>query len=183
MALKTFVKVASITNLTDARYCAGMGVDMLGFQAVQGQPNYIKPLAFQEIRGWITGPVIVAEVYGIQNEAELADILENYKPDYVEMGLKELSCFSALSLPLILSVEKQAYPENLAIQPAYLITEDTFEASIPLLARVQSLEDLKKLITNKHVTGIVLKGGAELKPGLKDFEVMNDVLEFLEEEG
>ena len=29
MPLKTFVKVGNITNLSDARYCAGMGVDML----------------------------------------------------------------------------------------------------------------------------------------------------------
>ena len=29
--LKTQVKVSSITNLSDARYCAGMGVDLLGF--------------------------------------------------------------------------------------------------------------------------------------------------------
>lgn len=182
MALKTFVKVASITNLTDARYCAGMGVDMLGFQAVQGQPNYITPSAFQEIRGWITGPVIVAEVYGIRDEAALADVLENYKPDYLEMGLEELSRFSSLSLPLILSVETRPHIENLAILPAYLISDKELDTTIPLLARVQSLEDLKSLITNKNITGIVLKGGTELKPGLKDFEVMNDVLEFLEEE-
>ena len=182
MALKTFVKVASITNLTDARYCAGMGVDMLGFQAIQGQQNYITPSAFQEIRGWIAGPVIVAEVYGIQNEAELADVLENYKPDYLEMGLEELSTFSALPLPLILSVDNRLHTETLPIRPAYLITDDEFDTTIPLLARVQSLEDLKTLITNKNIAGIVLKGGAELKPGLKDFEVMNDVLEFLEEE-
>ncbi len=31
MALKTIVKVGNITNLSDARYCAVMGVDMLGF--------------------------------------------------------------------------------------------------------------------------------------------------------
>jgi phosphoribosylanthranilate isomerase len=35
MPLKTFVKVGCITNLSDARYCAGMGVDMLGFRAVE----------------------------------------------------------------------------------------------------------------------------------------------------
>jgi phosphoribosylanthranilate isomerase len=98
------------------------------------------------------------------------------------MGLEELSRFSALPLPLILSVDNRLRTETLAIRPAYLITDNEFDATIPVLARVQSLEDLKTLITSKSITGIVLKGGAELKPGLKDFEVMNDVLEFLEEE-
>ena len=66
MPLKTFVKVGCITNLSDARYCAGMGVDMLGFRAVESQENYIKPSQFQEIRGWIAGPLVVAEVYGVE---------------------------------------------------------------------------------------------------------------------
>ena len=29
--LKTLIKVSNINNLSDARYCAGMGVEMLGF--------------------------------------------------------------------------------------------------------------------------------------------------------
>lgn len=31
MALKTFVKISGVNNLSDARYCAGMGVNQLGF--------------------------------------------------------------------------------------------------------------------------------------------------------
>lgn len=182
MALRTFVKVASITNLTDARYCAGMGVDMLGFRTVPGQENYIKPSEFQEIRGWITGPIIVAEIYGLKNAEELPEIIENYKPDFIEMGLNELSLFPSLPLPFLLSISQEDPWGNLSVQPAYLISKRPFEATIPLLIEIQSLEQLKREISNHDAKGIVLKGGAELKPGLKDFEVINDALEFLEME-
>ncbi|MFT7424854.1 MAG: phosphoribosylanthranilate isomerase, partial [Algoriphagus sp.] len=36
MALRTFVKINGITNLTDARYCSGMYVDLLGFTFEEG---------------------------------------------------------------------------------------------------------------------------------------------------
>jgi phosphoribosylanthranilate isomerase len=181
MPLKTFVKVGCITNLSDARYCAGMGVDMLGFSTVEGQENYIPPAQFQEIRGWISGPLIVAEAYGLSNPGDLAAILENYKPDYIELGLQELSLFTTLPLPLVLSVQQNDILEGLSVQPTYLLSKNPFKSSIPLLIEVQSKEDVTGLL-DTGVKGIVLKGGAELKPGLKNFEVMHDVLELLETE-
>ncbi len=32
MSLNTFVYIRDVDNLSDARYCAGMGVDMIGFR-------------------------------------------------------------------------------------------------------------------------------------------------------
>jgi phosphoribosylanthranilate isomerase len=183
MPLKTLVKVGSITNLTDARYCAGMEVDMLGFRAIPGQENYIQPAQFQEIRGWVNGPRIVAEIYGITNPDELNAILENYKPDYLEMSVEELSLFGGLPLPVLLSVENPIDAERLGIRPQYLIGKTFFKSAIPLLIEVHSTDVLPSLLENKDVSGIVLKGGIEQKPGLKDFEVLNDVLELLEIEG
>ena len=179
MPLKTFVKVGCITNLSDARYCAGMGVDMLGFRTVEGQENYIPPAQFQEIRGWISGPLVVAEAYGITNPADLTSILENYKPDYLEMGLQELSLFSTLPLPLVLSVQENDILDALPVEPAYLVSKHPFQTSIPLLVEIQSKDDVPGMLET-NVKGFVLKGGTELKPGLKDFEVMHDVLELLE---
>ena len=57
MALKTLVKVGKISNLSDAWYCAGMSVDMLGFTVIASQENYVSPELFREMRGWFYGPV------------------------------------------------------------------------------------------------------------------------------
>ena len=180
MPLKAFVKVGSITNLSDARYCAGMSVDMLGFRTIEGQENYIKPSLFQEIRGWISGPLVVAEVYGLTHADQLTTILENYKPDYLEMGVTELALFSTLPLPVILAVAAGEAKQTFPIVPAYLVSANPFNTSSPLLVKVQSKDELDSLLANPDVKGIVLKGGNELRPGLKEFELMNDVLEALE---
>ena len=49
MALSTIVKVGSIRNLSDARYCAGMMVDVLGFSINPNDKNYIKEEETQDI--------------------------------------------------------------------------------------------------------------------------------------
>ena len=76
MALKTKVKINRITNLTDARYCSGMYVDVLGFSLEEGSPHYVSPSQFQEITGWISGADYAAEFTGSDAytiERKLAD--------------------------------------------------------------------------------------------------------------
>ena len=58
MPLKTIVKVGSITNLSDARYCAGMGVEMLGFNVVAGHESFIDAKKYQETYEGNDRPVI-----------------------------------------------------------------------------------------------------------------------------
>lgn len=180
MALRTFVKVSNISNLSDARYCAGMGVDLLGFCAVEGQEHYVKPSHFQEIRGWVTGPKIVAEVYGLRDIGQIESILENYKPDYLEMGVTELSILSTFPVPVLLALKDGERLGSLPVTPAYLIGNKPIDSTIPFLIRLNSRDDLQTYLSNPGVTGIVLKGGVELKPGLKNTELINEVLEMLE---
>jgi phosphoribosylanthranilate isomerase len=179
MPLKTFVKAGNITNLSDARYCAGMGVDMVGFRVIEGQENYIRPSSFQEIRGWIAGPLVVAEIYGMNTSDELSAILENYKPDYLEMSEKELLLFHELPLPFLLAVQDNP---TTVLQPQYLISKSPFETDIPLLIQIQSKDEIDSLLANPAVKGFVLSGTSELKPGLKEYEMLAEVLELLETE-
>jgi phosphoribosylanthranilate isomerase len=55
------VKISNVTNLSDARYCAGMGVEMLGFSIDEDSPNYISPKKFEDICSWLAGVTLVAE--------------------------------------------------------------------------------------------------------------------------
>ena len=58
--LKTVVKISNVTNLSDARYCAGMGVEMLGFSIDEAAETYVDLKKFNDIRSWIAGVQIVA---------------------------------------------------------------------------------------------------------------------------
>jgi phosphoribosylanthranilate isomerase len=52
MALKTLVKASEVNNLSDARYCAGMGVEMLGFCLDENHPKFIELARLREISVW-----------------------------------------------------------------------------------------------------------------------------------
>jgi phosphoribosylanthranilate isomerase len=108
MPLRTLVKVGNISNLNDARYCSGMGVDMLGFSVIDGQRAYVNPKLFQEIRGWIPGPKIVAEIYGLKSPAEITDVIQNYVPDYLELSFSEYMSYNEyFTLPCIVAVRQE----------------------------------------------------------------------------
>ena len=76
MALTTIVKVGNITNLSDARYCAGMGVDMLGFCFEKKSEQYIDPESYKEIIGWISGPQLVGE-FDTNDETKILELKLN----------------------------------------------------------------------------------------------------------
>jgi phosphoribosylanthranilate isomerase len=187
MPLRTLVKVGCITNLSDARYCAGMGVDLLGFRVVEGDDDYISPKSFQEIRGWVSGPQIVAEVYGIKTIEELALITEQYKPDYLEVSASELFTIgAAITLPFILHLPSGESMPVTSIEPAYILIDDQadhLEKVVPdfdVLIQVTSVEGVRKVIDKTGIAGVALNGGTELRPGLKSFDELREILEYLE---
>ena len=185
MPLKTVVKVGNISNLSDARYCSGMGVDMLGFCVIEGQPHYISPKLFQEIRGWISGPKVVAQVYGLQSEDELQSIIKNYLPDYLELSAKEYERYhSILTLPCIVEISDKHVPSFEAKSPAYVIVSDVAQLNQdtpPALLKVDSGEDLLKTLESSQLKGVVLNGSPEIRPGFKDYGTLADILELLDE--
>jgi len=181
MPLKTFVKVGSITNLSDARYCAGMGADMLGFNTIEGKDHYLSPKQFQEIRGWVTGPKVVAEVSGVQSAAQLASIIENYQPDFLELGLAELPFLSGNIIPFILRTDGKLPEDNLTQQPDFVLAPSfQEEINYPLLIEVTSLAEAEQALKHSTIKGIALRGSAEISPGLKNYDELAEVLEFLD---
>jgi phosphoribosylanthranilate isomerase len=184
MPLKTFVKVGNISNLSDARYCAGMGVDLLGFKVIEGQDNYISPKMYQEIRGWVSGPKVVAEIYGINSSEVLRSILENYAPDYFELTLNEYRTYgSALSKPAIVKIQPGEIDQvsQQSQTPSYLISDHAFQTTIPILLRTSSKEQAIQALSEAKIFGVALEGTAEERPGFKDYSVLADVLELLDE--
>ena len=187
MALKTFVKVSNVTNLSDARYCAGMEVDMLGFVCVTGKPHFVPINLFQDIRGWITGPAIVAEIEGLAAE-ELSSIIENYKPDYLQVSY-QLAQKIVNDLPLIVRFESGIHWETLKNQKINfcILTAEQFKhhkqtipASIALIVEHIKDDSLSSFIDEK--IGIALSGSDEISPGFKDFDSLANILEQLEVE-
>ncbi|MCF0058821.1 hypothetical protein [Dyadobacter sp. CY356] len=202
------VKISNVTNLSDARYCAGMGVEMLGFSIDQDSPNYISPKKFEEICSWLAGVQLVAETSQTDPEL-LIKALADYPVHYVQVESPGLLTYlqSELSLPLILRVSVDTYDTSdiysilsrYGDSVAYFLLESdantpVTEEWIHVLSEISKeypiligfgLDDeitVNKLTETFPEIGIALRGSEEIRPGYKDFGSMMDILEALEEE-
>jgi phosphoribosylanthranilate isomerase len=190
MALKTFVKVGNISNLSDARYCAGMGVDLLGFTGIEGQPGYIQPKLYQDIHGWVAGPSTVLELYGLKDSDSVGKLLEDYRPDYIELSSIEIEFLpESISKPLIVRISSidelsklQAYKSKIRF---ILLDEKCAEiigdvnTFFPVILSLQSPSGIS-LVDTLPIKGVALTGSAEIRPGFKDYDGLAEVLEQLE---
>ena len=188
MPLKTVVKVGKITNLSDARYCSGMGVDMLGFSVSEKDPAFVSPKLFQEIRGWISGPKVVAEISGEESLGKLPTIIGDYAPDLLEMDIELFEKYaSGISLPVIVRIHgshPRLSPEK-DDRIAYVVAEisDIPENPLPYptLVKLSPHHNVRELTADKEVAGIALEGSSEVRPGYKDYDTLSDILDQLDE--
>jgi Phosphoribosylanthranilate isomerase len=190
--MRTKVKVGNITNLSDARYCAGMGVDWLGFQT-----HTIDPGTFKDITGWVSGPEFVVEL----GNDDTLEKFKTYGASWVELGIPHLSVLnqfegiSVLFRTTLLDYNKFK-SEIISHQSTihYLIlNESTGDASKDQQLFAEAQLHFKVLIgfgvndqsidsTWKNAEGFNLNGTEEIKPGLKDYSDLSAVLEKLEVE-
>jgi phosphoribosylanthranilate isomerase len=192
MPLKTLVKVGSITNLSDARYCAGMGVDMLGFAAVEDMDNHISQDLFQQIRGWVSGPQVVAEMYGLKKTTDIHAILQNYAPDMVEVTFETYQNLkSEIQLPFIVALSANEL-SNMAEhhkRVAYWLVDESSVGKLkgkvgpqPILFKSTEKDKIESALQAGTVKGVAINGSPELRPGFKDYDDLSEILDFLEEE-
>jgi phosphoribosylanthranilate isomerase len=207
MALSTFVIVNGINNLSDARYCAGMGVDFIGFNLEAQMPGSISVKDFKEISGWVSGVQSVGE-FTCSSAEEINAAADTFGIDLVQLNnLYLIDEIQEIKLPIIqrLPVNKdtieselidlmELYQEEVKF---FLINSDDFttidetnEAFLKDLARLYPLligfgiakENVRQILRNIQPDGIGLSGGTEIKPGFKDFDALQAIFEELEVE-
>lgn len=203
MNLKTFVKIGNITNLSDARYCAGMGVDILGFPLDPSSDESISAETFKEITEWISGIDLAGE-FGYASLEEIKyclvscdlQVIQIQNLDLVEsvVGLGKTVIFKSVieSQEDIAALKsKLSYLDELvkivllACEASDLYAElDDFirfyNGNLKLLKGYgideTDFDDMAKF------PGIELQGSPEERPGFKDYGRVMDILEELEEE-
>lgn len=112
------LKICGITNLADARYLAGAGVDYLGFRFNENDSGYIEPAQAGAIVNWLEGPMKVG-IFGEQPLDEINQIAQSTGIDFVQLsgGQSPEFCF-LIEKPVIktIHVSASASPEELAQQ-------------------------------------------------------------------
>ncbi|SDD50903.1 phosphoribosylanthranilate isomerase [Algoriphagus faecimaris] len=203
MALKTFVKVSGITNLSDARYCAGMQVDVLGFNLDKTSAKYVDPTVYSEITGWVSGPEFLGEFSSLNTEeiietiksyeglewvehADVATLIELVEKGYkgiLKIRLDELSHIEASLVHEIKNHEVvvHLFSEKESLSEKEVTAIQNIASQVPtLLGGSLTTEQFISLPERLKLKGISLEGGEEIKPGLKDFDELAEILESLE---
>jgi phosphoribosylanthranilate isomerase len=103
--LKTKVKASSITNLTDARYFAAMGVEWLGFNLNSRNAPVVPFENISEIEAWVEGVKIVVE-YGDEFWDKVLEGVQEVIPDIVQIG-GDYGVAEILELPPSVGVIKE----------------------------------------------------------------------------
>ncbi len=193
MGLKLSVKIGDVTNLSDARYAAGMGVDYIGFNINSSSANFVSPSIFKEITNWVSGVGIIGEIGDTEpaNKSEYPAFLSETTD---ASNLIEESVFRVDATQLSIDSVKNLLPKaGKAVFTIIELTTAQIESSSPELATLcadwpiyisaKFSEDLLEAVVEKiKPQGIEIKGGIEDQPGFKDYDGIADVLEWLEED-
>jgi len=184
--LITKVKVGKVTNLSEARYCAGMGVDLLSFPV-----SSIDPKTYQEITGWVAGPM-----FGLEVIKEDLEKLPQYNSDFIYASSDLIDQLPA-NKKLVVSVPSSGWSNEktrlIGAKDKILFLELTIpsidagtklvidEASkvFQVIVKAQGTTDLQAIL-KLSVAGISLEGSSETKVGLKEYPLA-EILEQLEE--
>lgn len=192
MSLKTRVKVGRVTNLSEARYCAGMGVDLLGFPA---GADGLKPEQYRQMIDWVAGPELVLEAHNSRID-DPAYITDNYPGHYIEIGSSQLAWLADKTLNFIVAIEAKEwvnlYGDLMGLGNVKFIellnaskqdasTVRAIGTTIPVLLNISNREDLADML-KLNTAGISLTGTDEEKPGIKNYSNLAEILESLEVE-
>ena len=208
MPLITSVLVRGINNLSDARYCAGMGADYLTFRLDPALPDHLDPALVQELSGWVAGVQLVGEFDNL-SIPEINTLAATCGLHYVLMHRRrtpeELAQLTVPALKLIKWIpdmlaedvetrfrDQQAHVAGfvLATAPSEGITTMQ-RAQLTQQARMYKLwlgtsfaapQPVRQFVEEVQPSGIVLEGGQEIKPGLRDFTELEAIFEQLEDE-
>lgn len=128
MALKLPVLVRGINNLSDARYCAGMGADGLIFTLDPTLPGAVDVATVKELAGWVSGVELIGEFtpavsYNTINEMATTCGLDRVLLHYDEATDAAFFEPSSLKLPVLVEVS-----------PGYIVDDYEHECLVESLA-------------------------------------------------
>lgn len=201
MALKTFVKISNVSNLSDARYCAGMGVDILGFNIDPTSAEKIEPEEFNEITEWVAGVAFAGEFHNAGLE-EIKQSIKAYPISYIEISNMELvEQVGLLGLPIVFKINVNSSETLASLKSTFSYLDELAALVVVKSENPELTKELDeylshhsgnvKLLKGYDVTpiagiekyaGLEMEATKEEKPGYKDYGEIMDVLEVLDED-
>jgi phosphoribosylanthranilate isomerase len=191
--LSKTVLVKNITNLSEARYCAGMGVEYLSFDLNPDSPDFLNKKAFEEIRNWLTGVKVLGQV-NVSDQGELQTLQNEYQLDGFVSGNEELLSPGRTDMFFEINVSDPFLEDKLNIYSplveSFILIVD--EADDQIITKMNQLASLFPVICGYDLdlsqigrisnTGFAFSGSKEERPGFNNYDQLMDKLESLETE-
>jgi phosphoribosylanthranilate isomerase len=207
MSLITPVLVRGINNLSDARYCAGMGAEYLTFRLDPALPGHLQPELVQELSGWVAGVQLVGEFDTLPVE-QINALAHSCRLDYVMLHRRrpaeELAGLAVPALKLIKWIPDMLYedvekrfrdqqhsvagfvlatvPEQLSTMQRTQLIQQARTYKLWLGTDFAPPSSIREFVEQVQPAGLVLEGGEEIKTGLRDFTELEAIFEQLEDE-
>lgn len=198
MSLVIPVKLSSVSNLSDARYGAGMGVQLMGFCMSPDNPHRISLEEFTAITGWLSGPAFVSEFDRGTALETIKSIAKEYETNWVEIhedalvnSLQDAGFQVILNMDLDQDLSISSTPDYILVYSKEDKSQEDHDLDrlkelnkkAPVLL-ASGLEAAKILAWHEasFLSGVAIAGGEEIRPGFKDFDELADILEALEAE-
>jgi phosphoribosylanthranilate isomerase len=211
MPVHVNLKLGEVNNLSDARYAAGAGAAYVGFALSPGRPQYTPPEKVMEITGWLQNIIPVAE-WEREPAEVISDTCRRLNMDHIQLNfcdpamteaLQEFSIIQNFILDdggtssfisnidhvqrfthyYMLSFQDAAAQDAYLSVPAHRLIIRDFCRDFPVFLNFHFNKDnLLPIIQDFLPYGINLKGGAEVKPGYKDFDALNELTYLLTDE-
>ena len=196
MTPKKFIKIRGVNNLSDARYCSGMMVNVIGFNLDANQKDGVNIDSFKAITKWIQGPKIAGEFDNMELELIRKylslidlDIIETCNPSFlaplIDTG-KEV--YLKINLDSLVN-EKALFNKIKEGQTANKIVVYSPEKSKneTLLINLLNYTKNEQIINGFNLDlsqidfwpSIEIMATPEDKPGYKDYGEVMDVLEHI----
>ena len=199
---RLFVKTCGTTNLADARYCASLGADYLGFIQHKPSPRYVEPDLARDIIEWVEGPRSVG-VFVDEPADEVNRISDIAGFDLVQLhGSQSPEYCGMIERPIIKVIRVRADDTSESLLSVMANFEscvstfllDTYVADLPggtgrsfrwpiareaarqypvFLAGGLTPENVSEAIAKVAPVGVDVVSGIEEVPGRKDFEAVD----------
>ncbi|HEX2120057.1 MAG TPA: phosphoribosylanthranilate isomerase [Thermoanaerobaculia bacterium] len=193
----TKIKICGITRLEDARFCAGLGADFLGFIFVESSPRHITPERAREIVDQVRGPRFVG-VFRDASAHYMSEVARVAGVDLLQLhGSESDDDIRAAAMPAIKAFRVgDELPD--ATTAADWVLFDTFDerrgggtgrrfdwsllASYPrtkpfFLAGGVTPENVAVAISSVRPDAIDVSSGVESEPGIKDHAKVRSLFE------
>ena len=194
--LRIPVKINSVNILTSFFYCLRMGVEMMGYTISENHARSLSTDKINGISGWISGIKIIAESYLTEDAQTIIASAEKIAAQAIELEASFSPLADFENRNLILRTDLNEYekiknniPSN-AVLHLKIKKSDLNElgelaslgATKERFLNVSELEvsEIDLLLKATSPYGLSLDGGNELSPGLRDFDDLANVLEYLE---